>query len=69
MGDEKELLPLNLVQMNNVKFGIPQDNFQISNSTFTSNNGSFKEFDTLGRRRPYSVNVEKDTTAATSERL
>lgn len=57
MGDEKELIPLTSTQMNNIKFGIPQANFQISNSSFSTGNESYKEFDTLGRRRPYSANV------------
>lgn len=69
MGDEKELIPLNSVQMNNVKFRIPQSNFQVSNSTYSSTNESYKEFDTLGRRRPYSVNVgfEHDNNHATNQ--
>lgn len=70
MGDEKEIIPLNCVQPNNIKFGIPHGNFQISDSTLSSCNDSYREFDTLNKRKPYFVNVgsEQDNTHP-SERL
>lgn len=67
MGDEKDVLPLNRVQPHEIKFGIPAANFQIGSNGFSSGNDSYREFDTLNKRKPYSVNVTSDHDAAHSQ--
>lgn len=58
MGDENEkmLATLDRIQISNVKFGGPQVNFSISPVPYQAN-ASYKEFNTVGTRRPYQNNL------------
>lgn len=73
MGDENEkmLAPLDNIQISNMKFNGPQVNFNIPPNSY---NDTYKEFDTLGKRKPFHVNqgYERDESAAqqhTTDRL
>lgn len=69
MGDENEKMfpPLDQVQIANMRINGAQVSFALPSNAYSS--GSYKEFDTLGKRRSFHLNhgYEKDGEGATNQ--
>lgn len=73
MGDEDEKLPLNTMQISNVRFGSPQVNYALPANSYPLN-ATYKEFDTVVQRKPFHTNLsfegeENVARIQTTERL